>query len=267
MNIKTILSRLQKENLLANDGESINLFSDCFSKFGVSLLLCNESHFNEVIDILVDKKIPLQKNNGIYVFRLFAVPTEDIKRIIAHYEEINELDFLRFYPEMMAEAKNIEFILEQIKMYQSKGIKYKDKNGYDINLLFYNNETKNTKSNYLNSVNDCLKQYLFDKTLIDKLVNNDGFLDEDMNMVLELQKVENLIGEEYLLPAENGWKVVINNKEINSFNVVKETIDTITRLNLPINYHDAVILVLFYKTPLSVREVEEIIKSNFIEEV
>ncbi len=268
MNIKSIIKKLESVNMVSNTEEGLQLFSDCFNKFGISLLLLNdEKKFNEIVEILSGALIPLQKSNGIYALRLFAVPIQEIKKIIKDFSTLGELEFLRNYPEMIAEARNINFVLEQMKIYQKKGVRYKTTDGYDLNLLFYTsaNEGKPV-STPKNDVNACIRKYLKNEEMLDRLMNKDGFEDEDMNVALELQKVENLIGEEYLLPVEDGWKVVINDKEVNSFSEVKQTISTIINLNLPVNYHDALLLVLFYKSPLSVSEIESIIETILTKE-
>ncbi len=268
MNIKTILKKLESVNMVSDSEEGLQLFSDCFNKFGISLLLLNdEKKFNEIVEILSEAMIPLQKSNGIYALRLFAVPIKDIKKTIKEFSTLGELEFLRNYPEMIAEERNINFVLEQLKKYQKKGVRYKTADGYDLNLLFYNSlKENNATASSKNDVNACLRKYLKDGDLLDRLMNKDGFEEEDMNVALELQKVENLIGEEYLLPVEDGWKVVINDKEVNSFSEVKQTISTIVDLNLPVSYHDALLLVLFYKSPLSVSEIEEIIETLLTKE-
>ncbi len=267
MNIKTILKKLKSANMVSDTEEGLQLFSDCFNKFGISLLLLNdEKKFNEIVENLSEAMIPLQKSNGIYALRLFAVPIKEIKRIIREFSTLGELEFLRNYPEMIAEERNINFVLEQIKKYQKKGVRYKTADGYDLNLLFYTSMNESRSVTSKNDVNTCLRKYLKDVEMLDRLMNKDGFEDEDMNVALELQKVENLIGEEYLLPVEDGWKVVINDKEVNSFSEVKQTINTIINLNLPVSYHDALLLVLFYKSPLSVSEIESIIETILIKE-
>lgn len=261
MNIKTILKKLESVNMVSNTEEGLQLFSDCFNKFGISLLLLNdEKKFNEIVEFLAEAMIPLQKNNGIYALRLFAVPIEEIKRIIKEFSVLGELEFLRNYPEMIAEERNINFVLEQLKKYQKNGVRYKTAEGYDLNLLFYSTNEINDIIPEKNDLTTCLKRHLNDEEMLNRLINMDGFEEEDMNVALELQKVENLIGEEYLLPVEDGWKVVIHDKEVNSFSEVKQTINTIIKLNLPVNYHDALLLVLFYKSPLPVSEIEEIIQ-------
>ncbi len=268
MNIKTILKKLENANMVSNTEEGMQLFSDCFNKFGISLLLLNdEKKFNEIVEMLSEAMIPLQKSNGIYALRLFAVPIKNLRSMIKEFASLGELEFLRNYPEMMAEERNINFVLSQLKKYQKNGVRYKTSEGYDLNLLFYDAEDPtHSLDKETTSLNDCLKKYLINKEMLDRLMNKDGFAEEDMNVALELQKVENLIGEEYLLPVEDGWKVVINDKEVNAFSVVKDTINTIVHLNLPVNYHDALLLVLFYKSPLSSSEVEEIIENSLIKE-
>ena len=83
MNIKSIIKKLESVNMVSNTEEGLQLFSDCFNKFGISLLLLNdEKKFNEIVEILSGALIPLQKSNGIYALRLFAVPIQEIKKII-----------------------------------------------------------------------------------------------------------------------------------------------------------------------------------------
>lgn len=42
MNIKTILKKLESVNMVSDSEEGLQLFSDCFNKFGISLLLLND---------------------------------------------------------------------------------------------------------------------------------------------------------------------------------------------------------------------------------
>ncbi len=264
MNIVTILNKLKDAKMVTETEESLNLFSECFNKFGISLLLLkDENKFNRIVDILDENNIPLQKMNGIYALRIFAVALPELENIITEYFSINELDFLRFYPEIIAEPQNVHFIAERMRKLQNKGISYRTNNEYDISLLFSNEEILENNTN----VNAFLKRYLKDVSLVDKLdaleANND---EEDFNIALELQKVENKICEEFLFPVEDGWKIVINNKEVNSFQEVKNTINTITKLNLSITFNDALLLVLFYRTHLTTSEIEDIILNVLFKE-
>ncbi len=271
MNVMTIVKKLSSLNMLSTSEDSMALFSDCFNKFGISLLLLNdEDKFNHIVDLLKENSIPLQKANGIYALRIFAVEGSELENIISMYKEINELNFLRMHPEMMAEAKNIYFVAEKMKKLQSAGTSYKNENDYDMALLLSNEESSQVVQEIEpmeDSVNDYLKKYLEDPTLIDKLENmegNDG--EEDVNIALELQKVENRICEEYLLPVDDGWKIVINKKEVNSFQTIKNTINTITKLNLPITPNDALLLVVFYKTNLEVADINDVIHNELFKE-
>lgn len=265
MNIMTILNKLKEANLVPDTEEGISLFSDCFNKFGISLLLLkDESTFNRIVTLLKENNIPLQKANSIYALRIFAVDVNELESIITEFFAMNEMNFLRTYPELLAEPRNIHFIAENMKTYQSNGTVYKNRSGYDLNVLL----STTTEAKDYNDINSYLKKYLQDASLIDKLENleaNGG--EEDVNVALELQKVENKICEEYLVPVEDGWKVVINDKEVNSFREVKNTINTITKLNLPITFHDALIVVLFYRTYLTTQEIDDIIQNVLFKEV
>ena len=109
MNIVSILNKLKETNMISTDEEGIALFSDCFNKFGISLLLLkDERAFSTIIDLLVENRIPLQKVNGIYNLRIFALDEYNLKKIISAYSKIGEIDFLRMHPEMITEMKNIE---------------------------------------------------------------------------------------------------------------------------------------------------------------
>jgi cell fate (sporulation/competence/biofilm development) regulator YmcA (YheA/YmcA/DUF963 family) len=246
--------------MVSNTEDGIQLFTDCFSKFGISLLLLNdEEKINSIIETLVQNRIPLQKSNGIYNLRIFAVDSLEIENIINEYKNVNEIDFLRHYPEKISEPKNIATILENIKKYQKDGVSYKNGNEYNISLLL---EENNSKENSINNVNDYLKSILKDSSLVDKVINHiSNNTEEDVNVVLELQKVENKICEEYLYPVGDGWKIIIDKKEVNAFQNIKDTINLITELNIPVTYDDAFLFVLFYKTSLSVKEVDDIIKN------
>lgn len=268
MNIVTILNKLKASNMIADSDEGMSLFSDCFNKFGISLLLLNsEDKFSRIVDLLKNNGIPLQKANGIYALRIFAIEPLELESIISKYKGVGELDFLKVYPELMAEPKNIQSILDTIKNCQRKDIIYKNANGYDMQVLLPNSEyAKLMEPADEEEIFYCLKKYMQDSNLLDRLVSLEASEEEDFNVALDLQKVENKICEEYLFPVEDGWKIVINNKEVNSFQEVKNTINTITKLNLSITFDDALLLVLFYKTKLSTIEIEEIIQNVLFKE-
>ena len=123
MNTIFVLNQLKAKNMISTTQEGIALFSDCFNKFGISLLLLNDNEkFSEILDILVENKIPLQKSNGIYNFRIFAVEAQKIKEIIADYKEIGELNFLRQHPDMIPAEQDIHIILENMKYNQKNDI-------------------------------------------------------------------------------------------------------------------------------------------------
>lgn len=262
MNIVTILNKLKEKQMVPDTEEGISLFSNCFNKFGISLLLLKEEDkFNHILEVLEENNIPLQKANGMFALRIFAVEVNDLRDIINQYFAINEVDFLRLYPEIIAETQTVHVIAENMKKYQNENIVYKENGNYNINLLL-NYEAKEENID-TTDVNTYLKKYLKDPTLLDKIENGEANTEEeDFNVALELQKVENKICEDYLLPVDDGWKIVINNKEVNSFQEVKNTISTITKLNLSITFEDALLIVLFYKTHLSVEEVSEIMNTE-----
>lgn len=248
--------------MIPDTEEGLALFSDCFNKFGISLLLLKEEDkFNRILDILETNDITLQKANGMYALRIFAVAYDELETIINEYFAINEVGFLRQYPEIMAEAETVHRIAENMKMFQSKNISYKDGELYDVNKLL-NGEIPEEPVNTEN-VNLYLKKHLKNPELLDKLENGEASNEEeDFNVALELQKVENKICEEYLLPVDDGWKIVINDKEVNSFQEVKNTISTIIQLNLSLTFDDALLIVLFYKTHLTVAEVDDILHNH-----
>ncbi len=261
MNIVTILNKLKEKQMVANNEEALSLFSDSFNKFGISLLLLkSEDKFNQILDLLEENSIPLQKGNGMFALRIFAVDINDLKDTINEYFAINEVDFLRIYPEMLAEVSTVHTIAENMKKYQNDNVSYKEGGIYNISMLL-NYEVK-TEEIDTEDINIYLKSILKDPSLIDKIENNEASTEEeDFNVALELQKVENKICEEYLLPVDDGWKIVIHDKEVNSFQEIKNTISTIIKLNLSISFEDALYIVLFYKTHLSVPEVKEIVST------
>ncbi len=269
MNIVTILNKLKESNMISDAEESMSLFSDCFTKFGISLLLLNdENKFNQIVDVLRENEIPLQKANGIYVLRIFAVQEADLRQVIDAFRSINELDFLRCYPELIAEPKNVKNALDAIKQCQNDGTRYKTSNGYIMSSILPDSDYAiQMNEEEILDVNEFLKKYLKDVTLIDRLANGEATEgEEDFNIALELQKVENKICEEFLFPVDDGWKIVINNKEVNSFQEVKNTINTITKLNLSVTFNDALLLVLFYKTNLTPLEISEIVENVLFKE-
>ena len=264
MNIVSVLNKLKEAKMIVPNEEGVALFSDCFTKFGVSLLLLkDEDKFNSIVDALVEAKIPLQKTNGIYNLRVFALEMEDLRNLISSYSRIGEIEFLRYYPEMLTAVKDVQVILENMKKYQSEHISYKVGNDYDLELLLKKSEVKKVEEN---EVNVFLKSILEDKSIVDKVVNNIvNTKEEDFDVALELQKVENKICEEYLFPVDDGWKIIIDKKEVNSFQDVKDTINTIIKLNIPVTFDDALKFVLFYKTSLSISEIKQILENNLIE--
>ena len=269
MNIVTILNKLKESSMVSDTEDGMSLFSDCFTKFGISLLLLNdENKFNGIVDLLKSNGIPLQKANGIYALRIFAVELSELENLISTFQNLNEIEFLRYYPELLAEPKNIHSVIEQIKYCQTNGISYKTSSGYLMSILLPDSDYANqVVEEEITDVNEFLKRYLKDTTLIDRLVNGEATEgEEDFNIALELQKVENKICEEFLFPVDDGWKIVINNKEVNSFQEVKNTISTITKLNLSISFNDALLIVLFYKTNLTPAEVSDIIENVLLKE-
>lgn len=262
MNIVTVLNKLKAANMVANSEENLALFSDCFTKFGISLLLLNdENAFSAIVDLLVENKIPLQKSNGIYNFRVFAVAETELKRTIAAFKDMGELDFLRQYPEMLAAPNSIKIVINNMKKIAQSS--YKKGNEYNLSVLMMNLDEKETSSS-LDSVSSFLQTILLDKNLISKVVNNiSNPQEDDFNVSVELQKVENKICEEFLFPINDEWKIIIDQKVVNSYSTIKETINKITELNLNVNFHDALLFVLFYKSKLSVEEIKSIIDNHF----
>lgn len=267
MNIVSVLNKLKEAKMISATDEGVALFSDCFNKFGVSLLLLKDDEkFSSIVDTLVEYKIPLQKANGIYNLRVFAVEENLLKSIISSFAEIGEIEFLRSNPEYLAAARDINVILENMKKYQSKQITYKSENEYNMDLLLSTSDEEVVTTATNEDVNAFLRNILKDASLVDKVENNIANAgEEDFNVALELQKVENKICEEFLFPVDDGWKIIIDKKEVNSFQEVKDTINTIINLNIPVSFNDALIFVLFYKSSLSISDIENIIKNNLIE--
>ena len=264
MNIATILNILKEKKLVPNNEDGISLFSDCFNKFGISILLLkDEEKFNKIVDLLVENKISLQKANGMYCLRLFAVDYNELNAIIGEYKALQELDFLRKYPEIIAEAKTVHTIAQNMKQFQEANVSYKNGETYDIDALI--NEKSQTHA--LLSVSDVLKSYLKNPVLLDNLTNGVYSDEENMDSALNLQKVENKICEEYLVSNGNTWDIIINDKVVNTYEHIKDTIQKINTLNLVVDYDDAFLLVLFYGTKLSASEVKEIIDNEMNKEV
>ncbi len=265
MNIVSVLNKLKTANLISNTEEGITLFSDCFNKFGISLLLLHdEEEFGNIVDMLVENKIPLQKSNGMYNLRVFAVSSDELRKIIASFKDIGELDFLRQHPEMLAAPKNIKTILTNMKRIAKSSYYNGSEYNLDVLLMDIDKIEQQASSNDLQDVNSYLKTVLQDSSIVDKFLNgvaNDG--EEDNNIALELQKVENKICEEYLFPVDDEWKIIIDKKEVNTFQNIKDTINKIIELNFSISYIDALLFVLFYQSELSVSEIQDIIKNHF----
>ena len=258
MNIATVLKTLKEKNLIPDNEEGISLFSDCFNKFGISILLLKDQEkFNQIVDLLVENQILLQKANGMYCLRIFAVEYNELKNIIDEYAAINEIPFLRKYPEIIAEAKTVHTIAENMKKYQDLNLSYKNGDNYDINKLL----SEEIEEKQDDSVNEFLKSQLKDGTLLDNLINEISNGENSFDVNLDLEKVENKIKDEFLVPNGEAWDVCIDGKKINSYDEVKNTLETMQKLNLPCTYEDALLLALFYKTNLTVEEIKNSIYS------
>ena len=265
MNILTVLDFLKEKKLIADTEESISLFSDCFNKFGISILLLkDEEKFRQIVDLLVENNIPIQKANGMYCLRLFAVNYYDFKTILDEYSEINEIPFLRKYPEIITEAQTVHVIAQNMKTYQELNIPYKNGENYDIDkILNANFEQKSDQQNDY----ALLKSYLEDETILDKLENPDFVIsNENFNSALELQKVENKICESYLVSNGETWDISINGININRYEEVKNTLKALADLNLDISYNDAMLVALFYKSSISENDMKEAIDFIFRKE-
>ena len=102
MNIVNILNKLKEKHFVLETDEDMTFFSDSFNKFGISLLLLkDEDKFSHILDVLEENNIPLRKANGMFALRIFAVDINDIKATINEYFAINEVNFLRKYPELI----------------------------------------------------------------------------------------------------------------------------------------------------------------------
>lgn len=266
MNIVSVLNKLKEAKMVSPTEDGLALFSDCFNKFGISILLLqDEEEFNKIVDILVENKIPLQKANGIYNLRVFAVPSNQLNEMIGQFQNLGEIELLRHFPEILAKPYDIQLILRNLEKAQQSGSIYKNGNDYDMDLLLEENE-ENVSLNDDEDVISYLKSIMHDPSLIDKVIHNiSNDEEEDFNVALELQKVENKICEEYLFPVDDAWKIIIDQKEVNSFQDVKDTIDTIIKLNIPVTFHDALIFVLFYKSSLHVSEIKQILENRLFE--
>ena len=265
MNIMTILNKLKENNMIASNEEGLNLFSDCFNKFGISLLLLKSvDEFNKIIDLLSTNKIPLQKANGIYTLRVFAVDYYTLVETIDKFEEVKEIEFLRNYPEVLSEPKTIKVVLSNIKNYQSKQESYKNGNTYDYEKLTKevvnneNSEPVNNDDSDINEVNSFLKTLLDDVSIIDKLNRNEEN-PENFAVTMEIQKIENQICEDYLFPIENGWGIIINNINVNNFQEVKENLNKLTKLSIPMSTQDIMKVALIYNSKLSSEEIREVV--------
>ena len=115
MNIVNILNKLKEKHFVLETDEDMTFFSDSFNKFGISLLLLkDEDKFSHILDVLEENNIPLRKANGMFALRIFAVDINDIKATINEYFAINEVNFLRKYPELIAEVDTVHYIKKKI---------------------------------------------------------------------------------------------------------------------------------------------------------
>ncbi len=276
MNVMDVINKLKSVNLLSND--DMQTFSDSFSKFGISILLLNDlDKFNAIIDLLVSNNISIKKSNGAYDLRIFSVSYNDISNIIEKFKNLDELDFLRQNIEYISKTSDINKIIQNMSIYKSAGKEFKNGDVYDLALLLKEDgkeEIKNPVSDeaiitsdsaFLISLNEYLKKYLNDSSIVDKLASDivsSGSVNMELDLIL--QKVENKISEEFLFPVNDGWKIVINKQEINSFQNAKKTIESLTKLNIPISYNDALLLILFYDSSISLNTLDEILNSNLL---
>ena len=260
MNIVSILKKLKETNMITASEEGISLFSDSFNKFGISLLLLNnEEKFARIVDILEKNKIPLQKANGIYNLRVFAVDEKVLNDYIVSFASLGEIDFLRSYPEILAAPRSIELVLDNLKNYKGSQVSYKVGSDYNLEVLLRVNKNASSQRE---KINDFLKKVLKDSTIIEKLSNGIKCnLGDNSNLRFILGKVENKIANDFL---QKGL-VIVDGLEINSFQNVKNTINEIRDLNISVTFEDALIVGLFYKTSLDIKELEKIFNGNSFE--
>lgn len=255
MNIMSILNKLKMTNMLASNEEGLTLFSDCFNKFGISLLMLNdENEFNKIVDLLVENKIPLQKANGIYTLRIFAVDYYTLEATISKFKACNELDYLRSHPEILSEPKTIS------NMLANKENKQSSENEINLDLNLNKEETIVENNVDEKPINEYLKTILDDATLVDKL-NKSEENAEDYAVTLEIQKVENKICEDFLFPVEEGWGIIIDNISVNNFQEVKENLNKLTKLSVPISASDIMKIALLYDSRLDIEEAKAVVAS------
>lgn len=285
MNIVEVIRKLRSSNLLSSNEDDMSIFSDSFSKFGISILKLNDlDKFKAIVDLLVANSIPIKKSNGSYFLRVFSLSYNDLSNIIEDFKKLDELDFLRSNISYITRSYDIIKIRDNMVIYKNNGVDYKNNGNYNLELLLKEDAQSEIKDpisgNLVNEstieippenedipLNEYIKKYLDDADLIAKLdakVANDGEINVDLD--LTLQKVENKVCEEYLFPIDNGWKIVINKQEINAFQNAKNTIDGLIRLNKPVSYSDALLLVLFYNANVSKDVVDDIVNSSLFRE-
>lgn len=285
MNIVEVIRKLRSSNLLSNNEDDMSIFSDSFSKFGISILKLNDlDKFKAIVDLLAANNIPIKKSNGSYFLRVFSLSYNDLSNIIEDFKKLDELDFLRGNINYITRSYDIIKIRDNMVIYKNNGVDYKNNGKFNLELLLKEDAQSEIKDpisgNLVNestikippqnediTLNEYIKKYLDDVDLIAKLdakVANDGEINVDLD--LTLQKVENKVCEEYLFPIDNGWKIVINKQEINAFQNAKNTIDGLIRLNKPVSYSDALLLVLFYNANVSKDVVDDIVNSSLFRE-
>lgn len=285
MNIVEVIRKLRSSNLLSGNEDDMSVFSDSFSKFGISILKLNDlDKFKAIVDLLAANNIPIKKSNGSYFLRVFSLSYNDLSNIIEDFKKLDELDFLRNNISYITRSYDIIKIRDNMVIYKNNGVDYKNNSNYNLELLLKEDAQSEIKDpisgNLVNEstidiptenadipLNEYLKRYLDDADLIAKLdakVANDGEINVDLD--LTLQKVENKVCEEYLFPIDDGWKIVINKVEINPFQNAKNTIDGLIRLNKPVSYSDALLLVLFYNANVSKDVVDNIVNSSLFRE-
>ncbi len=285
MNIVEVIRKLRSSNLLSDNEDDMSIFSDSFSKFGISILKLNDlDKFKAIVDLLAANNIPIKKSNGSYFLRVFSLSYNDLSNIIEDFKKLDELDFLRGNINYITRSYDIIKIRDNMVIYKNNGVDYKNNGKFNLELLLKEDAQSEIKDpisgDLVNEstieippenedipLNEYIKRYLDDAELIAKLdakVANDGEINVDLD--LTLQKVENKVCEEYLFPIDNGWKIVINKQEINAFQNAKNTIDGLIRLNKPVSYSDALLLVLFYNANVSKDVVDDIVNSSLFRE-
>jgi len=92
----------------------------------------NEESFNEIIAILLTNNIIFLPTVSMFFYRLFSMDSNTLKHRIEEFKSVDEIDYIRQNPHVLANASTSEELVRQIVTAKSKqeNYKYIDEDGY-----------------------------------------------------------------------------------------------------------------------------------------